>query len=574
MSERRRGGGPPVGAVRVMRRALRRQRGRVTAGVSLLCLHQAAEALVPVVIGLVIDRAVADGDVDALIVSLAALAVLFTVLAYAWRFGAQFAYAAVEREAHTTRVEIATKALDPRGQRSGMRDGELLSVTASDAELAALAVRAAGLAAAAATALIVAAVALLAIDVPLGLLVLLGVPAIVTALQRLAPLLTRRSADQQAALAGATALAADLVGGVRVLRGLGAQHNAAERYADASRRALAATLRSANTKGVHRGVTTAVNGMFLALVAGVAGWSALRGDLTVGEFVAVVGLAQFVAEPVQTFGFSLQLYAVARASAGRVAQVLGAPPVIEPGDTPAAPAAAPRLLLDEVSYRSLDRVGLHLGPAELLGVLTYDPRDAAALLDLLARRVPRSDYQGLVAIDAVPMEHLDVDASRRSLLVDQHDVVLFEGTVRSNLTTAVASANADDVLVAAVRAAAAEDLLAGHPDGLDRPIGERGANLSGGQRQRIGLARAVAADPPILVLHDPTTSVDPVTEHLVADRMVAARDGRCTIVVTTSPALLARTDRVVVIDAGRTVAEGTHAELLRSDPRYRKAVLR
>ncbi|MFY1638101.1 ABC transporter ATP-binding protein [Solwaraspora sp. WMMB335] len=564
-------------AGRVMRRALHRQRGRVAAGVLLLCLHQAAEALVPVVIGLVIDRAVTESDPVALVGSLTVLAVLFTVLAYAWRFGAQFAYAAVEREAHATRVEIAAKALDPRGQRSGMRDGELLSVTASDTELAALVVRAAGLTAAASTALAVAAVALLTIDLTLGLLVLLGVPAIVAALHRLAPLLTRRSAAQQEAMAGTTDLATDLVRGIRVLRGIGAQHNAAERYAAASRQALSATLRAANTKGVYRGVTTAVNGVFLALVAGVAGWSALRGQLTVGELVAVVGLAQFVAEPVQTLGFCLQLYAMARASAGRVARVLGAAPLVTPGGAPApAPAAAgSRLSLDEVSYRSLDRVSLRVDPGDLLGVLAYHPQDADALLDLLARRVPRADHHGALVVDGVPVEHLDLDASRRSMLVDQHDVVLFEGSLRSNLAAVVTTVAAeDDILVTAVRAAAAEDMLSAHPDGLDRPVGHRGTSLSGGQRQRIGLARAILADPPILVLRDPTTSIDPVTEHLVADRLRAVRAGRSTILVTSSPALLARTTRVVVLDAGRVAVEGTHTELLRSDPRYREAVLR
>ncbi|MGW1060551.1 ABC transporter transmembrane domain-containing protein [Micromonospora rubida] len=558
----------------VLRRALRRQRGRVVAGIALLCTHQATEALVPVAIGVIIDRAVATGDVRALLLSLAGLAVLFTVLAFAYRTGARLSYAAVEQEAHNVRVEIAESALDPRGRRSGMRDGELLSVTASDAELSALVVRVAGFCAAALTALVVAAVALLVVDVPLGLGVLIGVPLLVVALQRMAPLLTRRSASQQEALAATTALAVDLVSGLRVLRGIGAQEHAARRYAGASRHALKVTLRAATTKGLHLGLTTTVNGLFLAAVAGVAGWLALEGRLTIGELVAVVGLAQFIAEPVQTLGYGVQVFAMARASAGRVARVLGAAPLTRPG-TAGQPAPSPsRLALDTVGYAGLDGVCLRVGAGEVLGVLAYDPGEAEALVALLSGRVPREDYRGTLYVDGVPAEELNIDALRSTVLVEQHDVALFEGTLRANLA---AGASPDEtVLRAAVRAAAAEDVLAAHPHGVDRLLTERGANLSGGQRQRIGLARALVADPPVLVLHNPTTAVDAVTELMVAEGLASARgaEARGTVLITNSPALLRITHRVAVIDHGRVTAEGSHEQLLASDARYREEVLR
>ncbi|WFE99939.1 ABC transporter ATP-binding protein [Micromonospora sp. WMMD964] len=558
----------------VLRRGLRRQRRRVVLGIVLLCAHQATEALVPVAIGVVIDRAVATGDVAALLLSLAGLAALFTALAFAYRTGARLAYAAVEHEAHTTRVEIVRSALDPRGHRSGMRDGELLSVTASDAELSALVVRVAGLTAAALTAIVVAAVALLVVDVPLGLGVLVGVPLLVVALQRMAPLLTRRSTSQQEALAATTALAVDLVSGLRVLRGIGAQDHAARRYAGASRHALDVTLRAATTKGLHLGLTTTVNGLFLATVAGVAGWLALQGRLTVGELVAVVGLAQFIAEPVQTLGYCVQLFATARASAARVARVLGAAPVLAPGDAGPPEPSPSRLALDAVSHAGLDTVSLHVRAGEILGVLAYDPSDAEALVALLAGRVPRANHRGTLYVDGVPAEDLHVDAVRALVLVEPHDVALFEGTLRANLS---AGAQVDDtVLRAAVRAAAAEDVLTAHPDGFDRRLTERGANLSGGQRQRIGLARALVADPPVLVLHNPTTAVDAVTEALLAEGLAEARAAatRGTVLITTSPALLNVTHRVTVIDRGRVVAEGPHGRLLADDARYREEVLR
>ncbi|WP_045739540.1 ABC transporter transmembrane domain-containing protein [Actinoplanes rectilineatus] len=556
----------------VLRRTIRDQRGRVAAGVAFLCLHQASEAMVPVAIGLTIDRAVATSDTGALLIALAGLALLFTVLAFAWRIGARFGVVAVEHETHRMRLEIAGRALDPRGQRSGMRDGELLSVTASDTEHAALVVQASSMILAACTALIVSAIALLVVDPVLGGGVLLGVPLVLLGLQRLGPLITRRGEAQQEALASATATAVDLVAGLRVLRGLGAQDHAARRYAAASSAALAGTLHAARAKGMQQGVTTAINGLLLAVIAGVAGWFAIQGRITIGELVAVVGLAQFVAEPVQALGWCLQLLATAKASAARVARVLGAAPLVGSGSAAAPPAAPERLVLSGIGHGGLDGLSLRVAAGEVVGIMVYEPKHAESLVAVLAGTVPREDYRGEIRVDGVPVEELDLAAARGVVLVEPHDVTLFEGTLRDNIAAGVP----DERIDAAVRAAAADDIVASQPDGLDQVLTERGANLSGGQRQRVALARALAAASPVLVLHDPATAVDAVTESLIAERLVAARAGesRATVVVTSSPALLGVADRVAVLDDGRIVAEGAHEELAASDPRYREAVLR
>ncbi|MFC6899283.1 ATP-binding cassette domain-containing protein [Nonomuraea dietziae] len=171
-------------------------------------------------------------------------------------------------------------------------------------------------------------------------------------------------------------------------------------------------------------------------------------------------------------------------------------------------------------------------------------------------------------------------------MVAEHDADLFEGTLLDNITAAIPvtgtpatgtpSASAPPETPApetAMVAAGADEVAGALPYGLLTPLTERGLSLSGGQRQRVALARALAADPPVLVLHDPTTAVDAATEARIADGVRAARQGRTTIMVVTSPALLAAADRVVFVDGGGPPACGTHAELVEGHETYRATVL-
>jgi putative ABC transport system ATP-binding protein len=549
----------------LLRRSFRRHRGMLTAATALLCGHQAAETLVPVLIGVTIDQAVSTGDTTRVLLWLAVLAALFTSLTLCWRFGARLGVVAQQRETHQLRIEVVSRVLDPRGHRTGRRAGEIMQVATSDAERAMYAMHAIALVPAAATALAVAAVSLLTIHVPLGLAVLIGVPVLVAVLQVLGPLLTRRATAAQEAAGHTTALATDLVRGVRALRGIGAQDSAAASYRRSSRTTLGASLRAATTNGVYQGTSAAVSGLFLAAVAGFAGWLAVDGTLTIGELITVVGLAQFIAEPVRLLATAGQMLANARASATRVADLLSAPTVLTPG-THTGPLPDRGVTLDGVTYRTLTGLDLTVGPGETVGVVGYEQRDCDALVELLSSSVPPEDYEGTITVGGVPAPELDLATGRHEVLVEHHDVALFEGTLRSNLMV--------EDPAPALRAAAAEDIVAAHPDGLDHPVADRGTTLSGGQRQRIGLARALAADPPVLVLRDPTTAVDAMTEERIAHGIAELRRDASTVVITSSPALLAVADRVVVIAEGRVVASGTHAELSEVDARYREAVLR
>ena len=571
----------------VLRRALVRNRARMIGSSLLFCLHQFCETMVPVAIGIIVARAVETGDVTAMLLSLVGLAALFVVLSFAYRIGARIIVVAIEREAHLLRVEVARTVLDPRGIDSDLSAGELLTVGTSDAEKTSWILDVVARSASATTALVVTAVALLVVDVPLGLAVVIGTPLLLLVLQWCAPVLTRAATASQTEIARVSGLATDLVGGVRPLRGIGGEGAAARRYVEASRRALDATLRLARGNSAYLGLSATVGSLLAAGVAGGAGYLALTGRLTLGELVTVVGLAQFLVEPLSSLSRLPGVTAVVRGSADRIATVLGASPLVDDvvtavdtDGTGDARAADPRptvrearLDLHALAHGSLRGVDLDVAPGEAVGVVAYRPADAESLVAVLSGQVPLDPSAGRVGVGGIDVRSLPLAEVRRTVLVEPHAADLFAGTVRTNIVTRAAD---DARLEAAVAASAVTDLIELHDAGLDHPVTDRGASLSGGQRQRVALARALAADPPILVLHDPTTAVDSVTEHAIADgiRTLRARPDRVTVVVSTSPALLAVTDRVVVIDDGRVVARGTHRSLSTTDTTYRERVLR
>jgi ATP-binding cassette subfamily B protein len=188
----------------------------------------------------------------------------------------------------------------------------------------------------------------------------------------------------------------------------------------------------------------------------------------------------------------------------------------------------------------------------------------------IARLVPRFyDVEGgRVLLDGVDVRDLPVAALRRAVGIVFEDTFLFSDTVRENIAFADPEAPLESVQRAA-RLAGADAFVAALPDGYDTVIGEHGFSLSGGQRQRIAIARAVITDPRVLILDDATSSVDPTKEHEIRAALGEVMDGRTTLIIAHRPATIALADRVVLVDEGRVVDEGTHEELLASSPRYR-----
>lgn len=547
-------------AAPLLRRTVRRQRHRLLGATALITLWQVCEAAVPILIGVVIDHAVATGNLGRLALWSVVLCVHFAVLSTSYRLGARIAFRAVQTESHLLRTEVSAHVLSPRGARLDRLPGDVLAIATGDAEMVAAVIRQLVFTVAGFAGLAVTAVVLATIDPLVAVVVLVGVPLVLVCTQVLAPRLAHRAHERQEAIGRATGLATDLVRGLRPLKGIGAETVAHRRYRQHSRGAMQASIAAARWEGLLYGLTNLLSMAFLAAVALVAGQRALDGDLTVGQLVAVVGLAQFVAEPMGMIAYLVAQVARSRASARRLVEVLSADPLVLVGDRTATGAG---LALTRVSAGSLRDVDLGVGPGEVVALVAEDPLDAGTLVRLL--RGEEEPTAGAVLVGGEPLTSLTAAESRRLLVVAEHHVDLFEGTLRSNVDPA--DRLSDERFAEVLHAAAAGDLP-------DEPVTVNGTTLSGGQRQRLGLARALASAAPVLVLHDPTTAVDAVTEQRIAEGVCAVRrpDG-ATLVLTSSPALLSVADRVVHLVDGRVTGVGTHAELSARED-YRTAVLR
>lgn len=542
-----------------------------------LGLHQVSEALVPVTIGAAVDNAIQPNNAAALLWWIGALAVVFVVLALSWRLGTLATERSFLDGSHDLRQLAVERILHPRGMASRRAPGEVVAIASSDADrVAGLSwLIAGGLAAAAGV--VTAAASLLMISVPLGIAVLAATPIVLVVMHRLTKPLEDRSDVEQSSAARAGALATDFITGSRPLKGLGAEEAAVSRYRAASRTSLQAGLRAVRSRSAYNGASTALSAAFLAGIAFYAAWFAVQGSITVGQLVAVVGVAQFVQGPMASLGFLSVELARKRASAARIAVLLAEPDAVPAPEraehttaTP-GPGAKPALVRQEAPLLELlDHPAAGAFPpftasaGEIVGIVLPDGTQARRLVDILGFRSPAP--RGLVAIDGRDAADLDPVHARSAVFADSHDGVLFRGSVREN----VAAGN-DALEERAMAAAAVDDFVTQLPEGTETVLSGHGQSLSGGQRQRLVLGRALHRQQPVLVLHDPTTAVDTATEAVIAHGLRNFPD-KALVLVTTSPTLLAACHRVVMGGGSAEAQSGTHRELLATSADYRQVV--
>ncbi|MYX33658.1 MULTISPECIES: ABC transporter ATP-binding protein [unclassified Streptomyces] len=454
--------------------------------------------------------------------------------------------------------------------------GEVVAVSTGDVEKIGWFVEALARFACSLLATVGVTVALLVYRPELGLIVAVGVPVLALSVLPLLPRATRRADEQRAKAGKATELASDTVAGLRVLRGIGGEELFLSRYRQASQEVRGAAVRNARMWALISAVQVALPGLLLLAVTWYGARLALDGRIAVGELVTVYGTVVFLLFPLRGFEEIAMAYSFSRPSAQRAAAVL-ALRRDSAGDhrgtwTPADPLPAGDLH-DPVT-------GLLATAGELTAVVCGDPDAAGALADRLGGHSPtRAGDAPSVLLGGTALDGLPLMAARATVLVQDKDPVLLSGTLTELLDVpasghvtpaeALAAAQCGDVLDALAQASADDS-----GDPMRSPITKRGRSLSGGQRQRLALARSLVTDPEVLVLDEPTSAVDAHTEARIAQGLRALRAGRTTVVLTSSPLLLDRADRVVFVEDGAVRASGTHRELLRADLGYRAVVTR
>ncbi|SCG67210.1 ABC transporter ATP-binding protein [Micromonospora humi] len=530
-------------------------------GITLGVIWMLAQALVPAAIGRAVEAGLANRDPDALLRWALALLGLGLVQAGAGILRHRCAVHNWLGAAYRT-VQVTVDATNRLGAALPRRvaAGEVVSIGTSDIEHIGGAVDITARGAGAVVGIVTVAVILLDASRPLGLVVVLGVPL----LMGLVALLIRPLHHQQAAYRESTgrltARAADIVSGLRVLRGVGGEPMLAARYRERSQALRADGLRVARVESLLQAAQILLPGVFVVLVTWLGARFALRGEITAGQLVSFYGYTAFLVSPLRNLTEAADKLTRGHVAARRVVRLLRLAPEFT---DPARPVPVPNGPGELVDVRS----GLVLRPGRLTALAATAPQDAAEIADRLGRYV-----DGDVTLHGVPLRDVALATVRERILVADNDAQLFSGVLRAELDP---HDRADRTSVeAALAAASATDVVEALPGGLDGAVAERGREFSGGQRQRLRLARALVADPETLILVEPTSAVDAHTEAQIAERLGAARPGRTTLVCTTSPLMLGRAEHVVFVEDGKVVAEGRHEELLAAEPRYAATVSR
>ncbi|MGL5864153.1 MAG: ABC transporter transmembrane domain-containing protein, partial [Phycicoccus sp.] len=326
-------------AWRVVRMAFRQARAGTALTVLMACIHQVCEAVTPVIVGLALDDAIAEGSVTGAAAWIGLLAGVYVVLSLCGNGAVPVGVRASTRAEHDVRQAVVARVLDARGVVEERPTGETLSLASSDAEEVGRGVNAVSAGLSGLAALLVATVALFVTSATLGAVALVSVLVVVFVAPLLARPLQRRSTAQQEAVALSAGTAVDMVEGLRVLGGLGAQSSAVARYRATSQLSRRARVRAGAAEAVFEGVTSTIGGFLVVAVAAVGALLAIDGDITPGELVAGVGLAQFLVGPVSRIASAGAMAATVRASARRIADLLDTPYAVRGVAAPTAAGA-------------------------------------------------------------------------------------------------------------------------------------------------------------------------------------------------------------------------------------------
>ena len=413
---------------------------------------------------------------------------------------------------------------------------------------------------------------MLSINVPLALVAMSTIPFVVVVAVRMRRYMFPVAWLTQARLAEVATVVDENVGGVRVVKSFAAEKDQLDKLTASARRVEWSYVKDADIRAHWAPVIENLPRLGQALVLLYGGFLAIRGEATVGDIVAFNAYVLMLQPPFRQLGMILMMGQRAAASAQRIYELLDeqATVVDRPGAVDLVECAGD-VRFDDVSFaystgaQVLSGFDLHVRPGETVAIVGRTGAGKSTAVRLLARLYDVT--AGAVRIDGRDVRDLTLPSLRHNIGMVLDEPFLFSTSIRDNIAYGRPDASLDDV-VAAARAAGADPFIRGLPDGYDTVVGERGFTLSGGQRQRIAIARTLVVNPPILVLDDATSAIDVQVEQQIHSALRTLMAGRTTLIIAHRLSTISLADRIALMEDGRVIAEGTHAELLAGEPRY------
>jgi ATP-binding cassette, subfamily B, bacterial len=425
--------------------------------------------------------------------------------------------------------------------------------------------------------ILLAAAAMFLLHPDLAALSLAPVPLVVLIAQRYGKHSRPALQEAQQRIAELTADAEENISGVRVVKAFAQEDRQLERFRHSVSRVFSQQMYATRIQARYTPLISFLPNLGLAVILLVGGREVISGSLSLGNFTAFYGYLLMLISPMRTLGYMLSAAQRATASGARVFQVLDREPqMTAPEDAPALPSGRGEvtfqgagLTFEGSSRPALHGIDLEIAAGSTVALVGAMGSGKTALVSLIPRLYDVTE--GSVRIDGADVREVDPTSLRHQIAVVTDDPFLFSATVHENIAYGRPEATREEVEQAA-RAAQADAFIRVLPNGYDTRVGERGLTLSGGQRQRIAIARAIAANPRILILDDATSSVDASTEQEIK---VALRDvmaGRTTFIVAHRLSTIALADEIIVLEAGAVVARGSHEQLLGESELYRLIV--
>ncbi len=425
--------------------------------------------------------------------------------------------------------------------------------------------------------ILLAAGAMMILAPGLALIALAPVPFVVLIAFRYGRVSRPALQEVQQRLGELTAEAEENISGVRVVKAFAREERQLARFERTVGRVFDQSMLTTRQRAFYNPFIGFLPQLGLAALLLLGGRQVIRGQLTLGEFTAFYTYLLYLLGPMRSLGFSLGLAQRATASGARLFELLDTEPrIVAPPAAPALPPGNGAVRLDRVTVRyegatqpALRDVSLDVPGGTTLALVGATGSGKTTLAQLLPRLYDPAE--GRVLVDGADVRSVDLASLRAAIAIVDDDPFLFSASVHENIAYARAGASREEV-EAAARRAQAHDFVMRLPDGYDTRVGERGLTLSGGQRQRLAIARALLADPRILILDDATSSVDASTEQAIKVALREVMEGRTVFVIAHRLSTIALADEIAVLEGGRLVAQGSHDELLEVSDLYREIV--